>query len=449
MIPFPLKEAVLASGGVFFGDAALLDAPVTNVCIDSRAVTDGALYVPIRGERLDGHMFIEAAMHNGALCTLSAKELPVEPYILVDDTTAALQALAAHYREKFDIPVIGVTGSVGKTSTKEMLAAVLSARFHVLKTPGNLNNQTGVPQTLFLLGPEDEAAVVEMGTNHFGEIRALSRMVQPTICLFTNIGVSHIEFFGSREGILRGKSEMLEHMRPGGRIIVNGDDDMLMRVENAVRYGEGAHCDVRASEIEDRGLDGMAFTAHFSGQALPIHIPAPGMHMVQNALAAIAVGACLGMTPEQLQQGAESYAPLSGRMNIKKTPLYTVIDDSYNASPTATMASIDVLSRVDGRRVAILGDMLELGRDSEEFHEVVGMYAAMHGVDLILCVGPNAEMIFMGAHELAPRSVRYFETQESLISILPYLLQSGDTILVKASRGMHLEITVHYLLTAD
>ena len=447
MIAFPLSEAISACQGMYVGDAALLGRPVTDICIDSRKAAPGALYVPILGAVHDGHAFIDGARRNGALCVLTDRPLEAEPYILVPDTLEALQLLAKHYREKFSIPVIGITGSVGKTSTKEMLDTVLSGRYRTFKTPGNLNNQTGVPLTLFQLGPEHTLAIIEMGTNHPGEIRRLSAMVQPTICVLTNVGVAHIEFFGTRENIFRGKAEMLEHMRPGGTVVVNGDDDMLIRLPGAVRFGFQAHNSVRAADEEDQGLDGSAFTVCCGDQQLRMHVPAPGRHMIYNALCAVAVGLTLGMPLEQLQKGVESFRPTAGRMHIQKTARFTVLDDTYNANPTSVMAAIDVLERTPGRHVCVLGDMLELGAQADEFHEVVGMYAAMHGVELIVCVGPCSEQMFLGAHTLAPHRVRYFESQEMLLSILPLLLRDGDTILVKGSRGMHLERTVELLET--
>ena len=301
MIAFPLSEAVLACQGKFHGDAALLDQPVTDVCIDSRKAAPGALYVPIIGAVHDGHAFIDGARRNGALCVLTDRPLEAEPYILVPDTLEALQQLAKHYREKFSIPVIGVTGSVGKTSSKEMLDAVLSRHYRTFKTPGNLNNQTGVPLTLFQLGPEHTLAIIEMGTNHPGEICRLAAMVQPTICVLTNVGVAHIEFFGTRENIFHGKAEMLEHMRPGGTVVVNGDDDMLIRLPDAIRFGFQAHNAVRAVDEEDQGLDGSAFTVCCGEQRLRMRVPAPGRHMIYNALCAVAVGLTLGMPLEQLR----------------------------------------------------------------------------------------------------------------------------------------------------
>lgn len=446
MIPFPLKLVPGLINGLFHGDAALLENEITDIVIDSRKVKAGALYVPIVGDVHDGHNFIQAARHNGALCVLTEKPLDKEPYILVENSVDALQRLARYYREQFPIPVIGITGSVGKTSTKDMIATVLSKHYKVYKTPGNLNNQTGVPQAIFGLSEDDELAVFEMGTNHPGEIRRLTAMVQPTIAVLTNIGVAHIEFFGTRENIFRGKAEILESLRPGGSVIVNGDDDMLIRLHDTIRCGFQSGNDYRAEELREEGLAGSFFTVQVEGQPVSMHVPAPGKHMVSNALVAIAVGRSLGLPLNELIEGVESFRPAQGRMLIHNTGRYTVIDDSYNANPNSVMAAIDVLEKTPGRHVCILGDMLELGAQSEEFHEVVGMYAALHHMDLIVCVGPNSEQMFMGAIQFASRNSRYFETQENMLDILPMLLRDGDTILVKASRGMHLEDTVHKLL---
>ncbi len=447
MITYTFQEICNACGGTYYGDPALLDASVSDIVIDSRKAKLGSLYVPIIGERFDGHAFIDAARSTGAACVLSRTQLPTEkgPYILVEDTLDALQDIALAYRRKFTFPVIGITGSVGKTSTKEMLAAVLGAGLNVVKTVGSENNQTGVPLTIFRFDACHEAAVVEMGTNHFGEIERLSRIAEPTVCLFTNIGVAHIEFFGTREGILRGKTEMLEHMRPGGKIIVNGDDDLLATIPNAMKVGFGENCDFQGTQVEDHGLEGSCFSANYQGTARKVHVPAPGLHSVRNALAAMAVGVTLGMPLDSLAAGVEAYTPPQGRMSMVKTSRYTILDDAYNANPNSVMAAIDVMEKVEGRRVCILGDMMELGEQAEEYHEVVGLYAATHGMDLIVCVGPNSEHTFEGAWAIDPGRARYFETQESMLQILFTLLEDGDTILVKASRSMHLEQTVSTL----
>lgn len=446
MKTFLFGDILTACGGEYFGDPSLLNAAVSAIVIDHRNVVPGALFVPIIGEKHDGHAFIPAARENGATLVLSDRALDTPPYLLVADTLAALQAIAARYRSLFSIPIIGLTGSAGKTSTKDMVAAALGARFSVLKTQGNLNNETGVPLTLFSLEPEHEVAVVEMGTNHFGEIDRIAAMAQPDFCLFTNVGLAHIENFGTREGIFRGKTEMLRHMRPGGRIVANGDDDFLRTLPNAVLYGLGEHCDVRGTKIHDFVLDGMSFTANYAGQSQRMHVPALGLHSVYNALAAVSAGLLLGMGMDEIAEGIETYQPLPGRMNVKKIVRYTVIDDTYNANPTSVQASVDVLKKCSGRRVCILGDMRELGPESARLHEQVGEYVADSEIERILCVGADSEHMFHGVCKTAPDRALYFETQESLIASLSELIQQGDTILVKASRGMHLEQTVQFLL---
>ena len=442
MVPFTLREVIGITEGLFCGSESLLAEPVTDIRIDSRLITKGALYVPITGEVYDGHVFIPAARENGALAVLTVHPLPEEPYILVRDTVTALQKLARAYRERFTIPVIGVTGSVGKTSTKDMLFQVLSTCANTYKTPGNRNNQTGVPQAIFGMEAEHELAVIEMGTNHPGEIRRLSAMAQPDICVLTNIGVAHIEFFGSRENIFRGKAEMLEHMRPNGTVVVNGDDDMLIRIPGAIRCGFSEHNDFRATDFEDHGLDGTSFTLHVDGADWPVRLHVPGRHMAQNALIALAVGHTLGYPMDKLTAGVEGFRAGSGRMDVLKTDRFTIINDSYNANPNSVMAAIDTLEHTAGRHVCILGDMLELGEQSAEFHEVVGMYAANHHMDLLLAVGPESEKTYLGCMAVNPAIARYFATQQALDDALPGLLQDGDTVLIKASRGMHLETTV-------
>ncbi len=446
MIPIPVKDVLDWTGGRYFGSPALLFSSVSDVVIDSRAATEGCLFVPVRGGNFDGHTFIEDARNQGALLVLTETPLDSEPYILVPDALIALQSIAAAYRKLFPIPVVAITGSMGKTSTKEMIASVLAERFRVHKNQGNLNNQTGLPLTVFQLGRGHEVSVVELGTNHFGEIEPLARIVSPDVCVLTNIGVSHIEFFGSREGIFREKTAMLQHQKPGGTTIVNGDDDLLLAIPGAVRFGLDEGCDVRAADIRDLGLDGVAFTACCDGEKIALHVRAPGKHMVYNALSAIAVGLHFGMPLADLKRGVESFSAQHGRMHVRRTGKLTVIDDSYNSNPASVMSAIDVLEKARGRRVAVLGDMRELGQESDELHEICGMYAAMHGIDLIVCVGPSSEQTFVGALSLAPQRTRYFGTQESMLLILPELIEPGDTVLVKASRGMGLEETVEALM---
>ncbi len=446
MKQYLFSEIVSACGGQFFGERTLLNESVTDIVIDSRNATAGSLFVAIIGEVHDGHNFIPVARGNGAALVVSDRKLEKEPYILVSDTLRALHDIARRYREKFRIPVIGLTGSAGKTSTKDMVAAALGAGFRVMKTQGNLNNETGAALTIFTLEEKHEVAVVELGTNHFGEIGRIASFVQPDICIFTNIGDAHIENFGSREGIFRGKTEMLAHMRPGGRVIANGDDAFLQAIPGAMLYGLGDRCAVRAAEIEDLILDGMSFTAVAGKENYRICVPALGVHSVYNALAAVCAGLLMGMQLGVIAQGIAAYQPMPGRMNVHRLPRFTLIDDTYNANPTSVEAALRVLARCPGRRIAILGDMKELGTDSARMHEEIGRLAASLGIELILCVGPESERTFFGALNSSDGSACYFTNQERLIAALPDYIGDRDTVLVKASRAMALEKTVRFLL---
>lgn len=435
MIPFSVQKAISITGGAFFGPEAVYHDSFDSVSIDTRTMLPGALYVPVRGDVFDGHRFIPQAFEKGAMLTLSEVETSY-PHIRVNNCVKAFQALAHAYRCQFDIPLIGITGSAGKTTTRGMVSAVLSTVYSTHSTTGNLNNQTGVPQVLFGLMPVHQCAVVEMGTNHFGEIDVLAAMSEPTICLITNIGEAHIEFFGSREGIFRGKTEMLSHLRPGGKIIVNGDDDFLCRIPHVFTFGFEKSNDLWAEDAREDDLFGASFTACWEGGRLPIQLNVPGHHMILNALSAVAVGLALNVPPEKIQQGLASFIPISGRMAVEKLPRFTLLNDVYNANPTSMEASLQVLARAAGRKVCILGDMLELGEQAAELHERVAQEAAEMGIDVIVGVGPLFHAAMSHIHELG------FDTQVDMLKSLPDLLKPGDAILVKGSRGMHLEKTV-------
>lgn len=447
MKQYLFSDIVAASGGTYFGDPSLLSKAATGVVINSELAQPGSLFIAIRGEKHDGHTFIPAAREKGASLVVTDHVLALEPYLLVSDTLKAMHAIARCYRNKFTIPIIGLTGSAGKTSTKDIVAAALGAKFKVMKTQGNLNNETGAALTIFSLEETHEVAVVEMGTNHFGEIGRIASFVQPDFCLFTNIGLAHIENFGSREGIFRGKTEMLPYMKSGGRVIANGDDDMLREIPNTLLYGLSEACAVRATEIDDLILRGMTFTAHDPDNACRMHVPALGLHSVYNALAAVSVCLILGMSLSEIASGIETYTPLKGRMNVHELDHFTLIDDTYNANPTSTKASLDVLAKCSGRRVAILGDMRELGEAAPQMHEDIGRYAASLGIERVLCVGKESQRMYEGAKALAPDCADNFETQDDLLAALPKLIRNGDVILVKASRGMYLEHTVELLIS--
>ena len=417
-----------------------LPGEVTAVTTDSRIVEPGSLFAAIRGERADGHDYIEKALNAGAKCAL-AERVPegVTGCVLrVPNTLRALQQLAAAYRSEFVLPLIGVTGSVGKTTAKEMLAAVLSRRYRVHKTAGNFNNDLGVPLTLFGLRETDTAAVVELGVSHPGDMDRIAALARPTVALYTNIGDAHLEYLGSRAGVLAEKSRMNAYLAPDGLVVCNGDDPLLagMRCEQPkLLYGYGDGCDLRAEGVETDAEGRTRFTLVTDGARFPVVIPAFGTHLVYAALGAAAVGMALGLTPEEIAAGVAEYRPVGSRGRLIHTKTLTVIDDCYNANPTSTASALRSLAAVPGRRVAVLGDMLELGERSAALHRETGALAKELGVDLVLTTGAEAARIAEGAGEIA----RHFETKTDLIAALPALLRPGDAVLVKASRGARFE----------
>ncbi len=444
-----LENVVAAVRGDYRGDPSLLRREISAVTTDSRALTDGCLFAAIPGERVDGHSFIPAAFAGGALAVLAEKtpEDPAGPVILVPSTAAALQKLAAFYRAQLPVTVLGVTGSVGKTTAKEMCAAVLSQRFNTLKTEGNFNNELGVPLTLFRLRAEHELAVVEMGVSHFGEMRRLTEMAQPDMALYTAIGHAHLENFGDLDGVLRGKGEMLEGMIGPGPVFACGDDALLAKWDacgkRKILFGTGENCAVRAENVRSLGLRGTACDVVFGGRRIPAVIPAFGMHMIYAALGAAAVGLHMGLTDEEIAAGIAAYAPVGSRSRTAETPLCTVIDDCYNANPTSVAAALASLGALGGRRVCILGDMLELGAESEKLHREVGELAAKTGIECVIACGARARAVFEGAS--GAQETRWYPDRDALIAALPELIRKGDAVLVKASHSMQFEKIVSAL----
>ena len=447
-----LREITAACGGTYFGSEEKLSIEVTGVAIDSRKIEDGYLFIPIKGARVDGHDFIPQVMEK-ALCTLSEKDLGEVPYsyILVEDCQAAMKAIAAHYRTALGIKVVGITGSVGKTSTKEMIASVLSQKYNVLKTAGNFNNEIGVPLTIFNIREEHEVAVLEMGINHFEEMHRLTKMAQPDICVITNIGYCHLEYLNDRDGVLQAKTEMFDFMQPGAKIILNGDDDKLITVGETKGsvpqfFGLSTEHDGYATDIHSKSLKGIECTLHYGGNDVNVLIPIPGHHMVYNALCGALVGKELGLTPEEIKAGIEALVPVAGRNNMIETDSLFIIDDCYNANPVSTKASLDVLKMADSRKVAILGDMFELGENEKELHATVGEHAAKIGIDVLICIGGLSENTKNGALAVNPDcNVQHFETKAEFLAIAKNMIKKDDTILVKASHGMAFPEIVEYL----
>lgn len=437
-----LKEITAAVDGRYYGDAASFTQTVTGVTIDSRKIEQGYLFVPIKGAKVDGHTFISAVMEKGALCTLSEQPLEnaTHPYILVKSCKQALKDLAEHYRKALDIKVVGITGSVGKTSTKEMIASVLSQKYNVLKTAGNFNNEIGLPLTIFNIRESHEVAVLEMGISDFGEMRRLAKMARPDVCVITNIGLCHLENLGDRDGILKAKTEIFDYMQSDAKIILNGDDDKLITVKEIKGitpkfFGLSENFDAFADDIRSLSLKGTSCNIHLGSDSFNTVIPIPGHHMVYNALAGALVGQELGLTPYEIKAGIEALVPVSGRNNLIETDSLMIIDDCYNANPVSTKASLDVLSLADSRKVAVLGDMFELGENETQLHFDVGEHAAQKSIDLVICIGALSANTARGA-ENAGAKVMHFEKKADFLTEAQNVLNKGDAVLVKASNGM-------------
>lgn len=452
MQPMTVTEIAAVVSGVWWNPCEQVPA-ISAVSTDSRNITPGCLFLPWVGEQFDGHNFIDAALDAGATGCLCAK-LPqdIRPdkfYIKVADTRLALRDMASAYRDKFDIPFVQITGSVGKTTTKEMIAAVLGAKLNVLKTPENFNNDIGTPLTLFGLSPEHQAAVIETGMNHFGEIEYLGAMVRPDIAVISNIGDAHIEYLGSRGGILKAKCEIFEHLKDDGIAILNGDDALLDTVtlpQRIIRCGQSEHCQVRISDILDHGVNGITCTVTSEKDVYHLNIPAPGEHMAYAASIAVAVGEALGLSKEEIIRGVAAYAPIGSRMHILRlSDGRVLLDDCYNANPQSVSAALEVLARTEcERRVAVLGDMGELGDLTEQAHFNAGALAAMLGIDFVVAIGSKAVKIADGA-AMGGAEVLHFATREEAMPTLREQLQPHTTMLIKASHAMHFEEIVKEL----
>ena len=454
-----LENIARACGGVYIGSREAAGKEITGAVTDSRLVEAGYLFIPIRGAKVDGHDFIPDVFAKGALAVLSERELtdPAGPYILVESAKAAMQALAEFYRRTLGIWVVGITGSVGKTSTKEMIASVLGQKYRVLKTEGNLNNEIGLPLTIFKIREEHEVAVLEMGISEFGEMHRLAAMAQPDICVITNIGLCHLENLIDRDGILRAKTESFAHLTENGIAILNGDDDKLCtkRVVNgrpAIFYGIGreakavrtrdgeellAEKEIYATDVKAMGLWGTEAVLHIGAESIPVEIPIAGEHNVYNALAAAATGKQLGLTAEEIRRGIGAVQTIGGRSNIIRRDGITVIDDCYNANPVSMKASIDVLAEAPGRKIAVLGDMGELGAAEKELHAMVGRHFAGKGIDALFCTGELSRELAAAVRQCSEKTEVYeCADREALMRQLYFYRRDGDTILVKASHFM-------------
>ncbi|MBP2662367.1 MAG: murF [Firmicutes bacterium] len=448
MADFSLTEVLKATGGRLINAGG--NKLFQGVSTDTRSIQDGNLFVALVGEHFDGNEFAAQAVANGATGLIVSKAVVVPEHVTVIqviNTLTALQELARFHRQRYHIPVIAVTGSNGKTTTKDMLAAVLSSRFKVLKTEANFNNEIGLSLTLLKLDASHEVAVVEMGMRAIGEIRGLTKIALPTVGVVTNVGETHMEILGSIENITAAKAELVEAIGHDDVVILNADDqhvrDMQLKTQGrVVFYGLTPAAFVRAENITT-GENGELITAFECCSArgsFPVTLPAVGIHNVYNALAAIAVGWELGLKPNEIQKGIGSFVTGAMRLEIKRYSQYTVINDVYNASPLSMAAALTTLANISkGRKIAVLGDMLELGDAAVEAHRRVGRQAAEQGVDILIAVGALAKHIAAAASEQGVKTTLAFTGHSEAIEALGKLVKPGDYILLKGSRGMKME----------
>lgn len=448
-------DIAAACGGTFYGTEQEKERVIAGIALDSRKIEKDWVFVATVGEKTDGHSYIHQVFEKQAACVVCEKmpEQPEGPFIYVESTFQALKDIAAYYRRLLDVKVVGITGSVGKTSTKEMVASVLGTGYRVQKTAGNFNNEVGLPLTVFTIGEEHEIAVLEMGISDFGEMHRLGKIAKPDIMVITNIGQCHLENLKTRDGILQAKTEVFDEMDASSEIVLNGDDDKLSSISDV--HGKAPHFfsaeysgegningvipEVYGTDVENLGLYGSKCVIHIGDDSFGVRIPLPGSHMVLNALAAATVGHLLGLTPEEIAEGIAQVEAVGGRGRIVETGRYTLIDDCYNANPVSMKAAIDLLAYADTEKVAVMGDMFELGNNEIEFHKEVGAYAAKAGIDRVICIGKLAAYMAEGAKEAGAKEVYHFADQETFLSHADEILHSGDAILLKASHGMHFE----------
>ncbi|MGN1051670.1 MAG: UDP-N-acetylmuramoyl-tripeptide--D-alanyl-D-alanine ligase [Acutalibacteraceae bacterium] len=437
-----------ACDGLYFGKEDIEKIAVTSIFTDSRKIKEGSMFVAVKGQRADGHNFIESCKEKGAVLTLCEKhQKEYEPCIVVKSTLEAVKGIAEYYRSLFKIPFIGITGSVGKTSTKEMIYAVLKESFDTHKTEGNFNNELGVPLTIFGIEEHHQVAVIEMGISDFGEMTRLAKIVKPDICVITNIGFCHLENLVDRDGVLKAKTEMFKYLDKNGKIFLCGDDDKLRTVKEykgkvPVFFGLSKDNSYYADNVKSDENGSIRCTMCYEGKRIPIKIPAVGEHMASNAMAAVAVGRSLGIEDEDIKRGVESYKTVGSRSNIIKANGYTLVDDCYNANPTSVRSSINSLMNIKGKRhVAVLGDMKELGEKEALLHSEIGTFANEKGVDFLITVGELAKNIY---DSFCGKKIHY-DNMETALKDIKKEIYVGDTVLIKASHSMNFEMIVELL----
>ena len=445
-----IREAAIACGGEVKNLRD--DGDIRGAAIDSRKVLEGDMFVAIKGENTDGHKYISQAEDMGCSCVLMDNIAYLSdakgPVILVEDTVTALQEIAKAYRRMLDIKIIGVTGSVGKTSTSDMIKAVCDSRYRTVKTPGNYNNHIGLPLTIMSFDRDTQVGILEMGMNNAGEIHKLADIARPDIAVITNIGISHIENLGSRGDIFKAKMEITDFFNQDSVLIVDGEDDFLKYISGkdyrVVKVG-GEHI-YRYENPAVLGENGISFDYVYGDKTTKVDMGVVGLHNAKNASLALTAGLAIGIDPEEAKLNLRAARLTGNRLMIKTAGDIKVIDDTYNASPASMFAAIDVLMQIEGgRKVAILGDMFELGKSAKDAHRGVGEYAKEKGVDQVICIGSHAWDIYKGVG----KDGVYFKTKEDLYIAFDQLIRPGDVVLVKGSNGMHMDKIVKRIVDGN
>lgn len=443
-----VNDILRATGGeIAIKSSNIAGLEFDSIITDSRKVKEGGLFIPLVGENFDGHDYIKPAIAHGAAASLTERQPDGDErgtIIRVKDTKKALGDIARYYKKKYPVPVVSITGSVGKTTTKDLIYAVLAEHYNTHKTPNNFNNDIGVPLTVFGIETEHEMAVIEMGMNHFGEIAYLADIVKPDIAVITNIGMSHIENLGSQEGILKAKLEITSGFTDRNTLYVNGDDKLLKTVQSdvykIVRFGLDSSNDVYAKDIVNKGLDGIEFTVVSDMGEFRAEVAQPGVHNVYNALAAVCAGMHFGVTEEECKAGLKNCKYTSQRLEVINHKGIEIINDCYNSSPDSVRAALKVQQlSLKPRRIAVLGDVLEMGEFAAAAHYELGKDAAEAGLDMLITAGENAARIAEGARANGFTNVRAYETTDDACKEIAGIVKDGDSVLVKASHGMHFE----------
>lgn len=457
MVNMTIETIAKACGGEIVCDektlAAIRGREVQGVVTDNRKIEKDFVFIPIVGSRVDGHDFIPKALEGGALFALSERRLsePKGAYVLVEKSEQALKDIAAYYRRQLSIPIVGVIGSVGKTGTKEMIASVLSQKYEVCKTEGNFNNEIGLPLTLLSIRPEHQVAVVEMGISEFGEMHRLGEMAVPDIVVMTNIGQCHLAQLHDRDGVFRAKSEIFEHLAKDATVILNTDDDKLAAVKEVpgakvIGFGTQGQ-EIGADEVKVLGVEGLEAKLHIGAEEWAVAIPLPGEHNIYHALAATAVGLVLDVPMQEIVDGIEQTGTLAGRTHfIKLKDNITIIDDCYNASPASMKAALSLLSEADGTRIAVLGDMGELGENEKALHREVGEYLSKLPIHMLYTAGTLAKEIGAAVKESeSDCAVHCYDTRDAMTAALVCEVRPDSCVLVKASHFMEFPKVVETL----